>query len=150
MTAAETVWDDAYENWGEGEDLSEFAITGRIRYGTHLGMEELADRILFGHLRTITSRRAKSDVLTPWKIKDRIAHEVYTNDGVPDSSIRQGMYHRVLNRAQPHLNSRDGIASAMRNENTVAMKYLNGTHTSREEGPVSVRRIAPKGETDAT
>lgn len=97
--------------------------TGRIRYGTHLALEEAADAILYSHLRTITSREEKSDILTAWKLKNRIGREVYTANGYPDPSIRSGMFHRVLNRAKPHLNSRDGLARAtVRSEHSIALR----------------------------
>jgi hypothetical protein len=97
--------------------------TGRIRYGTHLALEEAADAILYDHLRTITSREEKSDILTTWKLKNRIGREVYTASGFPDSSVRSGMFHRVLNRAKPHLNSRDGLARATaRSEHSIALR----------------------------
>lgn len=121
----------------EGEDLYESPVTrsGRVRYGVNPTLEEAADEIIFGHLRTVTSREDKSDVLTPWKIKNRIGHEVYNASGFPDPSIRQGMYGRVLNRAKPHLNSRDGLArAAARSEHTIALKHYTGTDSGPADG----------------
>ena len=37
-------------------------------------------------------------------------HEVYVPSGAPDASEREGMFHRVLNRAVPRLNARSGRA----------------------------------------
>jgi hypothetical protein len=56
----------------------------------------------------VTSREAKSDVLTPWKLEDRYNHEVYTSAGVADPAVRRGIYGRAWNRKHQHLNSRDG------------------------------------------
>jgi hypothetical protein len=59
-------------------------------------------------LKDVTSREAKSDVLTPWKQQDRWDHEVYTASGVADPAVRRGFYGRAWNRKHPHLNSREG------------------------------------------
>lgn len=83
---------------------------GRMRYGVHRPMEDEADRIIAQSLKTVTRHSDKSDILTPWKADDRKSREVYTNAGVPDRALRQGMFHRAWNRDQPHLNSRDGVA----------------------------------------
>lgn len=126
MTA---VWDDDVDQADEEEFESRLIAGrgGRVRYGTSLALEEEADAILFAHLKLITSREAKSDILTPWKEKNRIGHEVYTAAGYPDSSIRQGMFGRVLNRAKPYLNSRDGIArSAAKQDMSIAMTSFSG------------------------
>jgi hypothetical protein len=109
--------------------------SSRVRYGVNPTLEEAADEIIFGALRTVTSREEKSDVLTPWKIKNRIGHEVYNASGFPDPSIRQGMYGRVLNRAKPYLNSRDGLARASaRSEHTIALKHYTGTDSGPADG----------------
>jgi hypothetical protein len=101
---------------------------GRVRYGTNLVLEEEANEIIFGHLRGISSREEKSDILTPWKEKNRLSKEVYNVTGFPQPSIRNGMFHRTLNRARPWLNSRDGIAqTASRQDHSIAMKHFNGT-----------------------
>lgn len=128
----EAVWDEDVEK--ADDDGFESRIIaghgGRVRYGTNLVLEEEANAILFAHLREITSREEKSDILTPWKEKNRIGHEVYTAMGFPDPSIRQGMYGRVLNRAKPYLNSRDGIArAAAKQEQSIAMRSFSGTET---------------------
>jgi hypothetical protein len=134
-----TVVDDGSADWEQvdQEALSEEAnrtsgvsYDGRIRYGTNLVLEEEADRIIFGHLREISSREEKSDILTPWKLKNRLSKEVYNASGFPQPSIRNGMFNRVLNRARPWLNSRDGIAqTASRQDHSIAMKHFNGTNT---------------------
>lgn len=128
----EAMWDEDVEQ-GDEDAFESRMITGhggRVRYGMNLVLEEEANAILFAHLRGITSREEKSDVLTPWKEKNRVGHEVYTAAGFPDPSIRRGMYGRVLNRAKPYLNSRDGIAqSAAKQEKTIAMTSFSGTGT---------------------
>lgn len=127
-----TVVDDGSVDWeqvddeAENEETRRLYGTGRIRYGTNLVLEEEADEIIFGHLRGISSREAKSDILTPWKLKNRLSKEVYNVTGVPQPSIRSGMYHRTLNRARPWLNSRDGIAqSASHQDHSIAMKHFS-------------------------
>lgn len=134
MTEAAWEEDVEAESQDEAQEEEEFesrlvtGYRGRVRYGTNLLLEEEADSILFAHLRNITNRQEKSDVLTPWKLKNRISHEVYTAAGFPDPSIRKGMYGRVLNRAKPHLNSRDGLArAAAKQEQSIAMTNFSGT-----------------------
>lgn len=125
MTAVEepSVWEMAEE-----EETAQ--KLGRIKYGTHLILEEAANEILFGHLRTITSREEKADVLTPWKEKNRISHEVYNVTGVPIPHVRNGMFHRVLNRSKPYLNSRDGLARVAANQpNSIAMTVHLGAES---------------------
>lgn len=103
-------------------------VGNRVRCGTHLALEEAADEILFGYLRTVSSREDKSDVLTPWKLKNRIGREVYTASGFPDPSIRKGMFTRSLNRTSPHLNSRDGLArNTARQERSIAIRLDTGS-----------------------
>lgn len=87
---------------------------GRMKYGTSAPLEEIANAILKTSLVGVTSREAKSDILTPWKEQDRRGREVFVNSGVPDARLRQGMFHRSLNRASPHLNASDGVARPRR------------------------------------
>lgn len=136
MTATDErpIWSDEEP---EENDLFDSVLprSGRVRYGVNPTLEEAADELIFGQLREITSREEKSDVLTPWKIKNRIGHEVYNASGFPDPSIRQGMYGRVLNRAKPNLNSRDGLArSAARSEHTIALKWYTGADSGPADG----------------
>ena len=131
MTAVDdsSVWEDAYS--GALEEQDQDHRLGRVRYGTNLVLEEEADAIIFGHLREISSREEKSDVLTPWKLKNRLSKEVYNVTGFPQPSIRNGMFHRALNRSRPWLNSRDGVAqTASRQDHSIAMKHFNGTGSS--------------------
>jgi len=102
---------------------------GRMRFGVHKPLEEIADAIIAESLRGVTSQSAKSDILTPWKERDRRSREVYTGVGTPDPSIRQGMFHRRVNPSLPHLNSRDGVSSAL------------ARRTTRSQGP-SVASLA--------
>lgn len=131
MTAVDdsSVWEDAYSD--ALEDHEQEQRLGRVRYGTNLVLEEEANEIIFGHLRGISSREEKSDILTPWKEKNRLSKEVYNVTGFPQPSIRSGMFHRTLNRAKPWLNSRDGIAqTASRQDHSIAMRHFNGTGNS--------------------
>ena len=85
-----------------------------MRYGVARLLEDEADRLIHESLKGVTSRKAKSDILTPWKEADRHRREVYVSAGVPDESMRRGMFGRVANRQRPDLNSRDGLARANR------------------------------------
>ena len=85
-----------------------------VRSGIHPQLEAEADRLIHESLEGVTSQKAKSDILTPWKEQNRKSREVYPASGAPDSSLRQGMYHREINRQHPHLNSVDGVAGGGR------------------------------------
>lgn len=87
---------------------------GYVRSGVHPQLEAEADRLIRESLEGVTSQSAKSDILTPWKEQNRRSREVYPASGSPDSSIRQGMYHREINRTLPHLNSVDGVPGGAR------------------------------------
>lgn len=80
----------------------------RLRNGTCRELEDQADALLWASLKGITSREAKSDILTPWKQQDRWDHEVYASSGCADPAVRQGVFSRAWNPKYPHLNSRDG------------------------------------------
>lgn len=80
---------------------------GIVRHGRHAPLEDAADALLFGHLAKITRSADKADVLTPWKERDRLKREMHVSTGVPDASLRSGIFGRVINpdpRYQ-HLNS---------------------------------------------
>jgi len=79
----------------------------RLRHGTCRELEDEADRLLWESLKGVTSREAKSDILTPWKLQDRYDHEVYTGTGTADPAVRKGVFGRTWNPKYPHLNSRD-------------------------------------------
>jgi hypothetical protein len=83
--------------------------TMRLRHGVCHQLEEEADRLIADSLKGVTSRDAKSDILTPWKLEDRLNREVMTSTGVADPAVRRGMFHRRWNSKHSHLNSRDGF-----------------------------------------
>lgn len=84
------------------------------RYGIHPLLEAEANRLIKESLAGVTSQSAKSDILTPWKEKDRRDREVYAESGAPDAAVRKGMYHRAYNPVSSHLNSRDGVVRGRR------------------------------------
>lgn len=79
----------------------------RTHYGIHKELEAAADEMLRQAVAELP-RSQKMDILTPWKVRDRLSREVYTSDGAPDSAVRSGMYNRAWNPRDGHLNSRDG------------------------------------------
>lgn len=84
-----------------------------MRYGVHPLLEAEADRLIRESLRGITKHSEKADVITDFKRKKIRGREIYVESGVPDSSIRRGMFHRRANPVQTHLNSREGLSSAL-------------------------------------
>lgn len=78
-------------------------MMGRIHYGRHAPLEDAADEILSQALGPLPATQ-KTDILTPWKEKQRRKHEVYTNEGVPTATY-EGNFHRVYNARHPHLNN---------------------------------------------
>lgn len=81
----------------------------RVKSGINELLEAEADALIFGSLKDVTSREAKSDILTPWKEKNRKSREILSRTGHPiDGSLRRGMFHRSYNPVQTHLNSYDG------------------------------------------
>jgi hypothetical protein len=87
----------------------------RVKSGVHEQLEAEADALIFGSIKDVTSRAEKSDILTPWKEKNRKSKEILSRTGHPiDGAIRRGMYHRAYNPAQPHLNSYDGATKPMK------------------------------------
>lgn len=84
----------------------------RMHHGVHRVLEDEANRLIKESLRGVTKYRDKSDILTPWKEKNRAKREILTTSGFPEPAIRQGMFNRRHNPARPELNSRDGIAQA--------------------------------------
>lgn len=87
---------------------------GIVRHGVYSPLEDEANALLHDSLVGVTSMEAKRDILTPWKQKDRLDHEVYSPAGVPNAEARRGMYHRAWNPEMPHLNSRDGMTKGRR------------------------------------
>lgn len=87
----------------------------RARHGVHAELEAEADQLLYDSLHGVTSRLAKSDILTPWKDKHRRNHEIMTKTGAPvDGAVRRGMFNRAYNPRQTHLNSYDGPTRPVR------------------------------------
>ena len=84
------------------------------RFGIHPLLEAEANRLIKESMAGVTSQAAKSDILTPWKEKDRRDREVYAESGAPDAAVRKGMYHRAYNPVASHLNSRDGVVRGRR------------------------------------
>lgn len=80
----------------------------RLRHGVCRELEDQADALIRESLKGVTSRTAKSDILTEWKQQDRWNHEVYSGLGVADPAVRRGIFGRAWNPKHPHLNSRDG------------------------------------------
>jgi hypothetical protein len=74
----------------------------------------------------VTSRTAKSDILTPWKEEDRYNREVYTASGVADPAVRRGMFRRAWNPMHPHLNSRDGYYPVRRAQDGLDTHIADG------------------------
>lgn len=85
----------------------------RMHYGIHLELEEAANELLRKEVADLP-RSQKMDLLTPWKERDRLSREVYTSEGIPDGSLRKGMFHRAWNPQHTHLNSRDAIGSQLK------------------------------------
>lgn len=85
-----------------------------VHRGVHKPLEEEADRILAEQLKTQTKHSEKADILTQWKLKDRRSREVYVTSGMPDASLRVGIFHRSL--SLPRLNSRLGHAPPSRRD----------------------------------
>lgn len=81
----------------------------RLRNGICKELEAQADELIRQSLAGVTSREAKSDILTPWKQQDRWDHEVYPAGGMADPAVRRGQFTRTWNSKYPHLNSRDGF-----------------------------------------
>ena len=117
----------------------------RMRTGTNLALEEEADRLIKESLSGVYSHKEKSDILTPWKAKERLRREVYIkgssnpegryplvplNSGVAERHIRLGMFHRAANRARPDLNARDGLASFTRHRTYVHNAWDAGLVTT--------------------
>lgn len=90
-------------------------MADRVRYGVHAQLEAEADALIYESIKDVTSREAKSDILTAWKDKHRRTHEVLTRTGAPvDGAVRLGMFNRAYNRVQVHLNSYLGPTQPIR------------------------------------
>jgi hypothetical protein len=90
-------------------------MSDRVRYGVCESLESEADRLIAESLIGVTSREAKSDILTPWKLKHRKTHEILTRTGAPvDPAVRRGQFTRSYNPNQTWLNSYDGPTRPIR------------------------------------
>ena len=90
-------------------------MADRVKYGVAELLEAEADRLIAESLIGVTSREAKSDILTPWKMKHRKTHEILTRTGAPvDPSTRRGQFTRAYNSQQTWLNSYDGPTRPIR------------------------------------
>jgi hypothetical protein len=85
-----------------------------MKYGVHQQLEAEANRLLAQQLAGVTRHADKADILTPWKHADRLRREVFVPSGTPDPAARRGMFHRRINTAKSHLNSRDGRVAPAR------------------------------------
>lgn len=95
------------------------------RHGVHAALEAEANRLIKESMAGVTSQSAKSDILTPWKEKDRRDREVYVESGVPEVSTFRGMYNRAWNPEHTHLNSRDGVVRAKRIRTQGIQSHVN-------------------------
>jgi hypothetical protein len=82
----------------------------------------------------VTSRMAKSDILTPWKLEDRMEREILTSTGVADPAVRRGMFHRAWNPARPDLNSRDGHYPVPRVKSSLDFSSGDGDDSGGSDG----------------
>ena len=62
---------------------------GIVRYGVCQALEDEANELIRKALEGVTSMTAKSDILTPWKERDRLSREVYNSTGVAEPTTRQ-------------------------------------------------------------
>jgi hypothetical protein len=94
--------------------LSMPAVKLRLRNGVCRPLEDLADALIADSLRGVTSRTAKSDILTKWKEEDRSRREILTSTGFADPAVRRGMFRKAWNSRHSHLNSREGFYPSRR------------------------------------
>ena len=105
----------------------------RPRIGIHPELEREANLLLKQSLKGVTSFSEKSDILTPWKEKDRARREVPVPSGVPDTANRRGIYGRARNASRPDLNSRDGVVRASRTGGTLSSFILENGGSDPED-----------------
>jgi hypothetical protein len=89
-------------------------VRTRLRSGVCRPLEDYANELIRQSLEGVTSRSAKSDILTPWKEEDRARREILTSTGYADPAVRRGMFRRAWNSRHSHLNSRDGFFPSRR------------------------------------
>lgn len=117
----------------------------RLHFGIHKELEEAADELLRQAVAKLP-RSQKMDILTPWKERDRLSREVYTSEGIPDPSVRSGIYHRAWNPQNVYLNSRDGQVRGDRCAETFAYFRESEEEYNRLAGEVLVRYIRSQAE----
>jgi len=106
----------------------------RVRSGIHEQLEAEADALIFGSIRDVTSREEKSDILTPWKEKNRKSKEILSRTGHPiDGALRRGMYHRAYNPVQTHLNSYDGPTRPVKLDSNWSDEHGTTTPSASQE-----------------
>lgn len=101
-------------------------MTMPMRRGVHKPLEDAANALIKTSLAGVTKHSEKADILTPWKEQERLRREVYSGSGVPDASVRRGVFHRSANAARPDLNSREGVVRARRIDSLQAFMDANG------------------------
>jgi hypothetical protein len=90
------------------------SVLDNLYSGINNDLEEQANAILREGRRGITALSEKKDYLTEEQLSLRQAREVLNSNGVPDPSIRQGLYRRAYNptanirprRCQPDADNR--------------------------------------------
>lgn len=73
------------------------SLLDNLYNGINTDLEEQANAILREGRRGVTALSEKKDYLTEEQLNLRQAREVLNANGVPDSSIRQGLYRRAYN-----------------------------------------------------
>ena len=73
------------------------SVLDNLYNGINSELEEQANAILREGRKGITALSEKKDYLTEEQLSLRQAREVLNSNGVPDPSIRQGLYRRVYN-----------------------------------------------------
>ena len=81
------------------------SLLNSLHTGVNPELEEQANAILREGRRGVTALSEKKDYLTEEQMNLRHAREVLNSNGVPDPSIRQGLYRRAYN---PAANQRPG------------------------------------------
>lgn len=136
-----------------------------VWFGVCPELEVEADRIIFGHLRNLR-HSDKTDILTPWKMRDRLRREVSVGptpgtdrqapsegtlptDGTPDRALVQGIFGRKVNPLHSHLNGHPrGVRAGDGHEPLFGVGQVYGRSLNTpslwvetKERPVSVRHL---------
>lgn len=70
---------------------------GRVICGVDYQLEQQANDLLRESRRGVTALSAKKDYFTEEQMANRLQHEVYNANGVPDSHIMSGLFRRSYN-----------------------------------------------------